>query len=132
MKSDNSICFVIVPKRPNDETIITVHSKTRLFLEISARLKHIRSHIHRVIGILSDMVTAIPEFLLFAARCASTVYLPLFLNTLGYTATAIGLLFAFFNAAGYRTMFCTFAFIPLAGLFAYAALKRKAESFLPT
>ena len=46
------------------------------------------------------MVMAIPEFLLFAVHCAPTVYLPLFLNTLGYTATEIGLLFAFFNGAG--------------------------------
>ena len=63
-------------------------------------MKNIRSHIRGIIGILSGMVMVLLEFLLFAAHCAPTVYLPLFLNTLGYTATEIGLLFAFFNAAG--------------------------------
>ena len=81
--------------------IFLKHSIRILLSKFDIRIKkNIRSHIDRIIGILADMAMAILEFLLFAAHCAPTVYLPLFLNALGYTATEIGLLFAFFNAAG--------------------------------
>jgi len=46
------------------------------------------------------MLMAIPDFLLFTVVSVVTVYLPLFLQVAGYTTTQIGVLLAFFNAAG--------------------------------
>ena len=46
------------------------------------------------------MLMAIPDFLLFTVVSVVTVYLPLFLKVSGYTTTQIGILLAFFNAAG--------------------------------
>jgi MFS transporter, PPP family, 3-phenylpropionic acid transporter len=46
------------------------------------------------------MLMAVPDFLLFTVVSVVTVYLPLFLQAVGYTTTQIGFLLAFFNVAG--------------------------------
>ena len=46
------------------------------------------------------MIMAIPVFLLFLITAVVNVYLPLFLQMMGYSATQIGFLLAFFNAVG--------------------------------
>jgi MFS transporter, PPP family, 3-phenylpropionic acid transporter len=46
------------------------------------------------------MLMAVPDFLLFTVVSVVTVYLPLFLQAMGYTTTQIGFLLAFFNVAG--------------------------------
>lgn len=46
------------------------------------------------------MNLAVPEFLLFSIIGVFSVYLPLFLRVVGYSATQIGILFGIFNAAG--------------------------------
>jgi MFS transporter, PPP family, 3-phenylpropionic acid transporter len=46
------------------------------------------------------MNMALPDFLLFTVVGVFSVYFPLFLHAVGYTATDIGILFGIFNAAG--------------------------------
>jgi len=43
---------------------------------------------------------ALPDFIFFLITAVVNVYLPLFLQMMGYTATQIGLLLGFFNAVG--------------------------------
>lgn len=50
--------------------------------------------------ILGPMIMAVPDFLLFTVVSVVTVYLPLFLKVLGYSATGIGALLSVFNTAG--------------------------------
>ena len=46
------------------------------------------------------MIMALPDFIFFLITAVVNVYLPLFLQMMGYTATQIGLLLGFFNAVG--------------------------------